>query len=812
MKPTWYRSMVGGGLALLFPALAWDQGAPEVGVVTTIEGQATVARLARASPLPLKFRDSIFETDRINTGEKAIVRVLMGGRAIITVRELSVLTITEEVGRTVVNLESGKIAVGVARQRMKPGETLEVHTPNAVAAVRGTVFVVEVSRQGAQLGGGNLGASPSTQVTTVNGTVLLGALGNPASGAPVHAFETRGVIGNIVGQSRTVGRGEMTSLISSFTANRQISPGSHLSQTSAHEASKLVAIATTLAAAAAGDNLKGAPTGSTLNLPMIVPKTPTPTPPAPPPPDKKDIVNGGFETGSFASGWNLNGSGQVVAGFGQFAPPTDIFMGFLSSGPGSLPDPTGHFTQASTLAQPFQVTAGTLYTVKATYNFVSNEYPYWVNLYNGASPFNDAFNIAMKGPNGQSTQLTQLQVNGAFTPSQVSQQNVSVAGFTAGGDCQTCAWGYTGFKTVSFSWLAPSSGEASLIFTVGDVGDTAYASGLLLDDISALQDPPLYLLQGGSTFTSTATTPLLDFTGGSLKFDSAMVVADGSKASLAGPLLRATDANLTVPTSLLTVLPGGSFTSTTTEPLVSLKGGTHFLGTDVAMFDIAGSGTALDLATGWTLATATPLKTGGTLFEADGATVTTQQVARLDQALLEATAPLLYLKNGSQLTSGSDAITLGGRSRLTSDASALVALSASRMLVSMGSLVNVSGGSVLNLTGSLVSLSNGSSLSLLNGSLLSVSGGSYAGIGGSLVAFGGSGGNLLSVSNNLCGGSCAMIGGIPVALLNGATAANISIAGSAIQNPSLGAVKLGTPSTALVTVSGAGSKVTIGKQ
>ena len=41
-----------------------------------------------------------------------------------------------------------------------------------------------------------------------------------------------------------------------------------------------------------------------------------------------------------------------------------------------------------------------------------------------------------------------------------------------------------------------------------------------------------------------------------------------------------------------------------------------------------------------------------------------------------------------------------------------------------------------------------------------VSGGSFASIGGALVAFGGSGGNLLSVSNNLCGGSCALIGGI----------------------------------------------------
>ena len=158
------RVVVAGGVALLFPVLAWAQAAPEVGVVTTMQGQATVARLASTTALPLKFKDSIFERDRINTAEKSIVKVLMGGKAIVTVRELSVLTITEDLGKTTINLESGKIAVAVARQLMKPGDRLEVHTPNAVAAVRGTIFVVEVNRQGAQLGGGSLGAD--TQVTS----------------------------------------------------------------------------------------------------------------------------------------------------------------------------------------------------------------------------------------------------------------------------------------------------------------------------------------------------------------------------------------------------------------------------------------------------------------------------------------------------------------------------------------------------------------------------------------------------------------------------------------------------------------------
>ena len=90
MKATWIRLMGAMALAAV-PALAQAQATPEVGVVTTLQGQATVARASTTSPLPLKFRDSIFEKDRINTGEKSIVKVLMGGRAIVTVRELSVL-------------------------------------------------------------------------------------------------------------------------------------------------------------------------------------------------------------------------------------------------------------------------------------------------------------------------------------------------------------------------------------------------------------------------------------------------------------------------------------------------------------------------------------------------------------------------------------------------------------------------------------------------------------------------------------------------------------------------------------------------
>ena len=73
-----------------------------------------------------------------------MVHVLMGGKALLTVRELSVVTVTEEGGRATVELQSGKVGLAVVRERMKPGDVIEVHTPHAVAAVRGTVLVVEI--------------------------------------------------------------------------------------------------------------------------------------------------------------------------------------------------------------------------------------------------------------------------------------------------------------------------------------------------------------------------------------------------------------------------------------------------------------------------------------------------------------------------------------------------------------------------------------------------------------------------------------------------------------------------------------------
>jgi hypothetical protein len=79
-------------------------------------------------------------------------------------------------------------------------------------------------------------------------------------------------------------------------------------------------------------------------------------------------------------------------------------------------------------------------------------------------------------------------------------------------------------------------------------------------------------------------------------------------------------------------------------------------------------------------------------------------------------------------------------------------------------------------------------------------------VNGALIGFGGSGGNLVSVTNSFC--PCTTIGGIPVSLTGGALASNVSITG-AIKNGGLGTVNL-SPNAALIRVDGGATRVTIG--
>jgi hypothetical protein len=114
-----------------------------VGVVTALQGQAQLTRAGSQSGL--RFKDNLILRDTVDTSTRSAVRILFGAKSTLTLRELSHFEVREEVlptgaARTNYSLSSGAGLVHVVRQLMNPGDEVQIQTPNAVAAVRGTTI------------------------------------------------------------------------------------------------------------------------------------------------------------------------------------------------------------------------------------------------------------------------------------------------------------------------------------------------------------------------------------------------------------------------------------------------------------------------------------------------------------------------------------------------------------------------------------------------------------------------------------------------------------------------------------------------
>ncbi|HSL51877.1 MAG TPA: FecR domain-containing protein [Candidatus Deferrimicrobiaceae bacterium] len=365
--------------------------------------------------------------------------------------------------------------------------------------------------------------------------------------------------------------------------------------------------------------------------------------------------------------------------------------------------------------------------------------------------------------------------------------------------------------------LSVGNGSGDQLFVVNGTGSRATLAGPLLSAAgSALSVTGAALVEVSSsaTLTGTSTQRLVSLSGGTLTLGSAasaFLLNTSGTATLAGGLLDTTGTDITAAGDFVRALGGGRVVVTgSTAPLLSLTGGTHQFGATGNIYRLSGTATAVDPLSGLTLGTQQPIQAAGSLFEAVGATATTQRAVRLDVALLQASAPLLSLRaNGavaSGLTTSSNAIDLTSRAKLNATAP-VIALDGSRLTVTNASVVNVAGGSYLGVTGNLLSVANGSQLSVTNGTLLFAAGGSVVNISGALLSFGGAG-STVTVSNALC--PCTLIGGIPVRLSGGALAANVSIT-NPIQNAAGNTVSI-TAGAAAIRVDGATTRVTVSGQ
>jgi FecR protein len=776
-------------LALVLILTATVQAAsPEgAGVVSAVTGEVTVSRAISSAPQPLRFKDEVFYRDLISTAARSLARLLLGKKALVTVRELSELRLIDQAGISTVQLALGKISIGVARQRMRPGEIVEIRTQNAVAAIRGTVVVAEaLTPPGASL--------PVTRLHVLSGYIDVTTPGNP--GAPplrMVAPSSVTVTGNTMDRPAPLDAIARAALLSDLQPSRPL-PTRVLEGLVRGEQARAAGLARIIT----GDGSGGDELEDVQAQPEDV-QAPI-TPPAPNTPSRGPSSSLPFIFNNESP--NITGDLYTVRGGLSQNISTD-FLEVTNSAVtvgGNVLDVSG--AMSSTTTQPFMSLSGSTLAARGL-----------TLLQNGTLSLTgtllDAVNSTVNGDLGTVRSNGQLTLSGSFLRAvggTIGAPDHLLSVFSSGGVTGTGLGAFFDFSGTTVNVGTNSGGQYFQVS--GGSSNVTLAGPLLAAAGSAftLTGSALLDVSTNATFTDTTSQPLWSLNGGSLQLSPAangFMAQNHGTVSLSGGLLDATNSQITSSADFVLGTGRGQFVVTgPAAPLVSLTGGTHQIATAGSIFRLVGTASARDPVSGLTLGTEDPIRHSGGFLELNAATVSTARAVRVDVALLDASAPLLNLFGGAQLTTSSHTIDLTSKAKVTNTA-AFVSMDQSRLTVNHAALVNVAGGSFLRGSGNLVNLANGSTLTINNGVLLFVGGGSIVNISGALIAFSGTPGNTVSISNAL---GFVNIGGIPVALTNGALASNVVITGTPVKNAHLGTI---TPNTALIQVSGPASKVTI---
>jgi len=174
-------ALVAGALSLAGAARAADaQSDLPVARVAAIEGTATAERFGSRQREPLALESPLHRADTVHTAAASRVRLLFDGDTAVTLGELASLRITQIADAARGGAETSRLAVlaGTVRFRVRPrpGRPLtETWTPTAVAAVRGTEYIVEVTAAGTAVLVIDGSVAVSNYRPDVRGTVLLRA-------------------------------------------------------------------------------------------------------------------------------------------------------------------------------------------------------------------------------------------------------------------------------------------------------------------------------------------------------------------------------------------------------------------------------------------------------------------------------------------------------------------------------------------------------------------------------------------------------------------------------------------------------------
>jgi len=162
LRPLVGLSFVG---MLLMASTAWPQPQNSIGRVMALEGEVTVLRQGRFAPEPLALQGPVFQEDIIETGMASKVRITLIDTTVISLGAQSRLEMRRfpHDAREQTRTTRLTIAVGVFRtivNKLMPSSTFEVTTPTAIAAIRGTDLMGEVTPN-------------STAIVVVEGTAMI---------------------------------------------------------------------------------------------------------------------------------------------------------------------------------------------------------------------------------------------------------------------------------------------------------------------------------------------------------------------------------------------------------------------------------------------------------------------------------------------------------------------------------------------------------------------------------------------------------------------------------------------------------------
>src|SRR2546428_9267258 len=153
---------IGTTLAIGWPTSAQGLKQQAIGFYVTVIGKPTVIHVGQPAAVPVKLREDVYFKDVIETQVISRAKALFEDDSILTVGENSRVEVNEFIydpannqRSTILRLFQGKARALVGKLFAGLGSKFEVHTPAAVAAARGTYFVVWIEEKASQKMGMN---------------------------------------------------------------------------------------------------------------------------------------------------------------------------------------------------------------------------------------------------------------------------------------------------------------------------------------------------------------------------------------------------------------------------------------------------------------------------------------------------------------------------------------------------------------------------------------------------------------------------------------------------------------------------------